>query len=188
MKKSQLKKIIKEEISKVLKEDVNQSKLKDIEQLVIRYIDGPQIDGLDDEDNEEILKILNYPSNDYSNEYKVNKIIDFLGDYYSLKGSPEEFKAELLNIIKEETSNKLKEDQFVGKDGEFFEIDPEDLAPALEHALGALDLEELGDIKDKKTLNRLVSMVLKSSYAPERFSSLEINQQLDILQTAEMYI
>ena len=82
------------------KEYVNQSKLKDIEQLMIRYIDGPWIGSLDDEDNEEILKILNYPSNDYSNEYKANKIIDFLGDHYSVKGSPEEFKAELLNIIK----------------------------------------------------------------------------------------
>jgi hypothetical protein len=85
-------------------------------------------------------------------------------------------------------TENLKEDQFVGKDGGLFEIYPEDLAPALEDALTALDLEEVGDIKDKKTLKRLVRMVSKSSYTPKQFSSLNINQQLDILQTAEMYI
>ena len=93
MKKSQLRNIIKEEISKVLNEDINQSKLGDIARLMKRS-------GIDliDEDNEEILKILNYPS-DYGNEYKANKIIDFLGDYYSIEGSPEEFKKNLLIVL-----------------------------------------------------------------------------------------
>tara|TARA_R110002020_G_scaffold130772_2_gene292472 strand:- start:74 stop:469 length:396 start_codon:yes stop_codon:yes gene_type:complete len=94
MKKSQLKKIIKEEISKVLNEDINQSKLGDIARLMKRS----GIDVLDDEDNEEILKALNYPS-DYSNEYKANMIIDYLGDHYSIEGSPEEFKKNLLIVL-----------------------------------------------------------------------------------------
>jgi len=99
MKKSQLRKIIKEEISKVLSEDtnhINQSKLINIELLLKLFVG---IDGFDDEDNEEILKALNYPS-DYSNEYKAKMIIDYLGDHYSIEGSPEEFKEELLNVIK----------------------------------------------------------------------------------------
>ena len=74
MKKSQLRKIIKEEISKVLSEDtnhINQSKLINIE-LLLKLFAG--IDGFDDEDNEEILKALNYPS-DYSNEYKAKILL-----------------------------------------------------------------------------------------------------------------
>ena len=137
---------------------------------------------------------------------KIGDVFGLVSKVFSNRGDDEEGGEEVeadeteteeteeLHELRQRIRGFLKEDQFVGRNGELFEIDPEDFSSALEHALVALDLEEVGDIKDKKTLSKVVSAVLRSVYIPglsptvKQFSGLSPNQQLTILQKAEMYI
>ena len=97
-------------------------------------------------------------------------------------------ETEELQELRRQIRGFLKEEQFVGNDGELFEIYPEDFSSALEDALTALGLEEISE----ETKDKVISIVEKSESVPfttsKRFSSLTPDQQFDILQTAEMYI
>ncbi len=97
-------------------------------------------------------------------------------------------ETEELQELRRQIRGFLKEEQFVGNDGELFEIYPEDFSSALEDALTALGLEEISE----ETKDKVISIVKKSESVPlstsKRFLSLTPDQQFDILQTAEMYI
>ena len=131
---------------------------------------------------------------------KIGDVFGLVSKVFSNRGDDEEGGEEVeaeeteveeteeLQELRKQIRGFLKEEQFVGNDGELFEIYPEDFSSALEDALTALGLEEISE----ETKDKVISIVKKSESVPlstsKRFLSLTPDQQFDILQTAEMYI